>query len=69
MIYREDEDVVWFNIPLDHETVARLMHLSEICHGDPRQVAASLIHDVLKDDEQAHDPNPTVPASNATRLN
>ena len=32
----------------------RLRHLSDICHADEKSVAASLLHDILKDDEEAH---------------
>lgn len=47
-----DEDVVW--VPVSGETVARLRTLSDICHADPVTVAASLLHDVLKEDADAH---------------
>ena len=36
------------------ETAERLRHLSDICHADEKSVAASLLHDILKDDEEAH---------------
>lgn len=52
----EEEEKVPFSIPLDGETIDRLMRLSDICHADPRAVAASLLHDILKDDEAAHEP-------------
>lgn len=42
------------NIPLDDDTVSRLMNLSGICGSRPADVAASLLHDILKDDEDAH---------------
>lgn len=52
----EDEDgpLTEFSVLLDDQTVARLMRLSEMCHTPPRVVLASIIHDVLKDDEDAH---------------
>ena len=49
----EDEEVVYFR-PLRMETVARLMEVADISHADPVSVAASLLHDVLKEDEAAH---------------
>lgn len=51
---QDDDDVVYFRIPLGTETVARLMEVADISHADPVRVAASLLHDVLKDDEAAH---------------
>ena len=49
-----DDDVVYFRIPLDAETVARLMEVADISHADPVSVAASLLHDILAEDEDAH---------------
>lgn len=50
----DDEETVWFSIPLNGATIDRLMNLSNICHAPPVQVAASLLHDILKDDEATH---------------
>lgn len=50
----EDEEVVYFRVPMCMETVARLMEVADISHADPVAVAASLLHDVLKADEDAH---------------
>ncbi|MHB8272011.1 hypothetical protein [Bradyrhizobium sp.] len=50
----DDHSVVWVRVPLDEETAARLRNLSDICHADPVSVAASLLHDILKDDADAH---------------
>lgn len=47
-------EIVWVSVPLDAETAERLRALSDICHADEKSVAASLLHDVLKDDEEAH---------------
>lgn len=49
-----ENDVVWISLPLDAETAARLQDLSDMCHADRVVVAASLLHDVLKDDCDAH---------------
>jgi predicted transcriptional regulator len=46
------ERTVWVSIPLDPETAARLQNLSDFCHAEPVKVAASLLHDILKDDEE-----------------
>jgi predicted transcriptional regulator len=56
MMEEDEQGVAWLSIPLSAETRERLRHLADICHADPVQVAASLLHDVLKDDEVAHDP-------------
>jgi len=50
----QDDDVVYFRIPLDLQTVARLMEVSDISHADPVTVASSLLHDILAEDERAH---------------
>lgn len=55
--------VRWLSIPLDAKTAERLAHLSDVCHNDPVRVAASLLHDVLADDEQAHFLEATAPGS------
>jgi len=47
-------NVVWLRVPLDGETAERLRALSDICHNDEITVAASLLHDILKEDEEAH---------------
>jgi len=44
----------WISIPLDAATAERLENLSDVCHNDPVRVAASLLHDVLADDEETH---------------
>lgn len=50
----DDHTVLWVRVPLDKETAARLQCLSDICHADPVSVAASLLHDILKEDDDAH---------------
>lgn len=52
MAARDDNEVsVPFSISLDGETIDRLMSLSKHCRADPRAVAASLLRDLLRDDE------------------
>lgn len=53
-IMREAKEIVWVQVPLDVETARRLRHVSDMCHADEKSVAASLLHDILKDDEDAH---------------
>jgi hypothetical protein len=43
-------------VPLDEETHERLKRLSDFCRADKIAVAASLLHDILKDDEEANIP-------------
>lgn len=50
----DDTEVVWMTIPLSTRTAERLLSLSNDCHASPDTVAASLLHDVLADDEAAH---------------
>lgn len=49
-----EANTVWVSIPLDAETAERLRNLSDICHADEQSVAASLLHDILKDDAETH---------------
>ena len=53
--FDQEEEVVWISIPVSCETAARLRNLSDVCHADPVAVAASLLHDVLEDDEAANE--------------
>lgn len=48
------EDTVQITIDVDPETLRRLMKIADMSHAPPRAVAASLLHDILKDDEDAH---------------
>ena len=50
----DSEDETVFYVPLDDESVARLMELSEATHTPPAMLIASITHDVLRDDEAAH---------------
>ncbi len=51
----EDENgTVWLRVPLIGETRARLDGLARFTGDDPVAIAASLLHDVLEDDESAH---------------
>lgn len=55
-LLKDENEVIWISIPLDSETAARLMNLSDECHAEPVSVAASLLHDLLKDDEESNLP-------------
>lgn len=59
------DDETRFEIGLDHETVRRLMEVADLSHAEPRVILASIIHDVLHDDELAH--GPLVPDSRHDR--
>lgn len=50
----EADDVVWITVPLDPRTAARLQNVSDECFADRAQIAASILHDVLEDDEDHH---------------
>lgn len=54
MSAQANEPVLWLPVPLSGETLRRLTKLADICHADPKAVAASLLNDILKDDEDAH---------------
>lgn len=48
-------------VPLDDTTATRLMTVADMSHAQPAEVAASIIHEVLADDEAAHLPDPSHP--------
>jgi hypothetical protein len=43
-------------VPLDAATAERLNNLADMCHTAPTSVAASLLHDVLAEDDAHHEP-------------
>lgn len=51
----EKEGHLWLRLPLDAETARRLASLADVCHAAPESVAASLLHDILQDDDEAHE--------------
>lgn len=48
------DDITVIEVAVDGETLRRLMKIADMSHAAPRAVAASLLHDILKDDEDAH---------------
>jgi hypothetical protein len=48
---KPDDDSELLPISLDAATVARLARLSRACGAHPAALAASLLHDILLDDE------------------
>lgn len=50
----DDNDVVRFEVPVDLETVAWLMAISESCHAPPAVVIAAMLRNLREDDESAH---------------
>jgi hypothetical protein len=63
----EERPTLWIKIPLDGETARRLLNLSDLCHAEAEKVAASLLHDILEDDEQAN--LPTALAAGSVAIN
>lgn len=55
MSIQVDEPAGYISIPVDAETLRRLASLADMCHADLKAVAASILHDVLADDEAAHE--------------
>lgn len=53
----DEQSVVWISVPLSAETADMLQELADMCHAEPRIIAASLLRDVLADDAAAHDNN------------
>jgi hypothetical protein len=50
-------DDLWLRVRLDPCTIARLHNLADLVRADPVAVAASLLHDILRDDDLAHSPH------------
>lgn len=63
-----DNDTVWVRIPLDGTTAIRLLRLSDAIKEDASKIAASLLHDILQDDEDAHN-LAGIPPAEIHRLN
>ena len=59
-----DDEVVYFNVPLDLATVAWVCEVAEGCHASPAAVIASLLRDVRVDDQNAHLSDPETPTVN-----
>ncbi len=53
----DENEVVWVQVPLDAATAERLHNLANMCHAAPTSVAASLLHDVLAEDDAHHEPS------------
>lgn len=54
-LHRED-DIEDVPIPLDRDTITRLVRFSRDVGKHPRDVAGALLRDLLKEDEEAHLP-------------
>lgn len=50
----EEDFVDVIQVPVNAETLRRLMKIADMSHAAPKAVAAALLHDLLKDDEEAH---------------
>jgi hypothetical protein len=65
--HREKVGLRRISIVLDEATADRLENLSDACHDAPERVAASLLHDILRDDAESHyliDTDPPSPSIN-----
>jgi hypothetical protein len=52
MMYdRDDEGKVWLRIPIVGETRKRLDDIARMAGEEPETLAASMLHDLLEDDE------------------
>jgi hypothetical protein len=56
--YPEEDDIELVPVPMDRETRARLVMLSHIVGDRPTKVAASLLHDLLLEDELFNESHP-----------
>lgn len=63
---QDEDDVVYFSVPVDAATFAWLERIAEASHAPPALVIASIIQDVRADDERAEI---DVPAPGAVTLN
>lgn len=46
-----------FKIELEDDVTAMLIEIADASHCDPRQIAAALLSDVLRDDALMHQPH------------
>lgn len=52
----QEDEVEDVPIPLDRDTITRLVRFSRDVGQHPRDVAGALLRDLLKEDEEAHLP-------------
>lgn len=50
----EDEEFVYFTVPVRLSVVGLLMDFAETCQDDPARIIGSIAHDVLIDDARQH---------------
>ncbi len=50
-------DTTTFQVDLEDDVTAMLIEVAEASHCDPRQIAAAILSDVLRDDALAHQPH------------
>lgn len=50
----DEEEVVYFQVPVRLSTMPLLMALAECCDDEPAKIMGSIVHDVLMDDARAH---------------
>lgn len=57
------DDTITIEVEIDDETEARLLRLSRVCGDLPGKIAASLLHDILADDQTFNEVEAIRPAS------
>jgi len=63
----DPEETVFLELAIDRETADRLLELSRFCQADPNTIAASLLHDILADDEAANIPTAVAAGHGVTK--
>ena len=58
-----DDDTITIEVEIDDETEAHLLRLSRVCGDSPGKIAASLLHDILADDQTFNEVEAIRPAS------
>ena len=58
-----NEDTITIEVEIDDETEAHLLRLSRVCGDSPGKIAASLLHDILADDQTFNEVEAIRPAS------
>ena len=58
-----NEDTITIEVEIDDETEAHLLRLSRVCGDSLGKIAASLLHDILADDQTFNEVEAIRPAS------
>ena len=57
------DDTITIEVEIDDETEARLLRLSRVCGDSPGNIASSLLHDILADDQTFNEVEAIRPAA------